>query len=84
MEEIGLMARDILYIYHLSAATVGVCTANSIYENFLRTFQSPLVYQIYIICETMKLSETSISEMRIDKRPKFIHFRTISGCNIFV
>jgi len=35
MEEMGAMARDSLYIYNLSAATVGIWIVNSILEKFL-------------------------------------------------
>jgi len=35
MEETGVMARDSLYIYDLSAATMGIWIANTIEENFI-------------------------------------------------
>jgi hypothetical protein len=62
MEEIGAMARDILYTYYLSAATRGIPRVNSIRVNFLSSFQLRLVYQFYIASGTMKHTVTGISE----------------------
>jgi hypothetical protein len=75
MEETGAMARDSLYIYYLSAATMGIWRVNSIKENFLRTSQLPSVYQFYIASGTMKPAGTGISEGYVDKKSRFIDIR---------